>query len=187
MGTRLWRLGIMAGAAVALLVSSAPAYASAPRTGPDVDPAVAKQIDAAKAKAPAGVLKWTVVISPMTASSPAGGKGAAVHSNTVYGNCGSSWMALGNLGGGHVWVALGWNIYYSAYWENWGTAVYGRWATYNGGGGPVAPWHSTSWDTGYNANVGAWVWAVGYAAMNAYLYNGGVCSSNGPSAWAYIT
>jgi hypothetical protein len=192
MGTRLWRLAILVGAAMALMVSSAPApaFASAPRAasgGGATDPVVMRHIADIKSHAPAGVLSWTVAIKPMTVTKLAGGKGAAVHTNTVWGSCGSAWMAIGNLGGGRAWVALGWDIYYSAYWEGWNTGVFGRVANYNGGSGPVAPWSSTSWDTGYNAFLGAWTWAWGYANMAAYLYNGGVCTSNGPTASAYIT
>ncbi len=155
-----------------------------------VDSVTAAHIARALAKAPRGVKHWTIAYSTMRTSAltgTVGREGAGLLTNTVYGDCGSSWMAIGDLGGYYGWVALGWDIYYSAYWETWGDAVYGPWAnSYNGGGGPVPPWRSTSWDTGYSAYLG-YGWAYGVAWMSAYLYNGGVCSSNGPSAWAFIT
>jgi hypothetical protein len=153
-------------------------------------PSLASSTKLAKmlATAPRGVTHWTFIQRPMveTRLTISGGRlGTALPYNTVYGNCGSSWMAIGALGGGHVWVALGWDIYYSAYWEAWATTVYAPVGPRgNGGSGPVAPWHSTSWDTGYNLFSG-WGWVLGYGYMAAYLYRGGACTSNLPSGWAY--
>jgi hypothetical protein len=135
-----------------------------------------------------GVTHWTIAIATMRNSALAGygGKqGAGLPLNTVYGNCGSAWMAIGNQGGGHAWIALGWDINRSAYWEYWATGVAP--AGSSSGSGPIPPWKSTSWDTGYSSWEGYWVWTSGWAYMVAYTYWGGACVSNGPTAWAFIT
>jgi len=165
-----------------VLPLAAGAAAANPSTG------TASHLAKAMAAAPKGVTHWTIIERDMTLSrlpSHTGKLGVSIRDNIVYGNCGSSWMAIGALGGGQVWVALGWDIYYSAYWETWATAVYApNGAHYNGGGGGIAPWSSTSWDTGYRLTTGVG-WVLGYAYMTAYLYNGGACSSNLPSGWAF--
>jgi hypothetical protein len=135
-----------------------------------------------------GVTHWTIAVATMRSSPLAGygGRtGAAIPYNTVYGNCGSAWMAIGNQGGGHAWIALGWDINRPAYWEYWATGVVP--AGSKAGSGPIPPWHSTSWDTGYSSWEGYWVWASGWAYMVAYTYGGGGCVSNGPSSYAFIT
>jgi len=145
----------------------------------------------ALAKAPPGVKHWTIVFSKMKLSVPSktfGREGAEILTNTVYGDCGSAWMAIGNQGAGNAWISLGWDVYYSAYWESWSTGVVPQGS--NGGSGPIPPWNSTSWDTGYSSWEGYWVWTTGAAYMTAYMYPGqaaSACASNGPTASALIT
>jgi len=168
-----------------LLLTPASAQASASNK---VDSISSAQMARALAKAPTGITHWTIVLSTMKRSALTGSvgrEGAGFLTNTVYGNCGSAWMAIGNQGGGHAWIALGWHIYYSAYWQAWSTAVAPGGS--KAGSGPVAPWSSTDWDTGYSSWEGYWVWTVGSAYMAAYLYRGGACTSNGPTSAAFIT
>lgn len=181
---RLAMAGVAAIAGLVLLVPAAEASSS------KVDSTTSAHLARALASAPRGVTSWSIGISPMTATAMTGAiarEGAGFVTNTVYGPCGSSWMALGNLGNGHAWVSLGWDIKTSAYWQAWSTTVVGwSYTNYNSGSGAVAPWSSTSWDTGYNAYLGVGP-AVGYAYMHTWNYNGSQCVSNGPSASVYVT
>lgn len=181
---RMATAGVAALTGLVLLVPAAQASTS------KVDSTTSAHLARALAAAPRGVSSWTIAIYPLTAAAITGNVGreaAGFMTNTVYGNCGSSWMALGNLGRGHAWVSLGWDINRPAYWEAWSTTVVGWTNTnYNSGSGAVPPWNSESWDTGYNAYLGVGP-AVGYAYMQTWNYNATTCTSNGPSASVYVT
>lgn len=166
---RIAKAGAAALLSVFLLMPVAASAATA--SSDNTNTTVSDHIARALAKAPRGITHWTVDIRGMTlmaSSGQVGKRGAAILNNTVYGSCGSSWMAIGNQGAGHAWIAFGWDIYYSAYSESWSTAVGPRGSS--SGAGAVAPWSSTSWDNGYSAWEGPWVYTWGWAYMAAYLY-----------------
>lgn len=179
--------GVGAMLGVLLLI---PATANA-ATANTTDTTVTNHIARALGKAPRGITNWKIEIRSMVASGLGGSvgrEGTGLRANTVYGSCGSAWMAIGNQGAGHAWIAFGWDIYYSAYSEAWATGVAPRGSS--SGGGAVAPWSSTSWDNGYSAWEGYWVWTAGTAYMTAYLYPWepyGACSSNGPTSATFVT
>jgi hypothetical protein len=189
MRARLRRLACAGIGALVLLVLVIPVAAQASTS--KVDSLTSNHIARALAKAPRGVTHWSIEIRQMEATGLTGSlgrEGAGLLTNTVYGNCGSAWMAIGNQGGGHAWIALGWDINYAAYAEAWATAVTP--AGSRAGSGAVAPWSSHSWDTGYSAFEGYWVVTFGAAWMAAYLYpfqGPSACTSNGPTASAFIT
>jgi len=186
---RLLRRSI-AGGGIALFALLLLLPVSAQASTSKIDSTTSAHLARALASAPRGVTHWSITVSQMTAThftGSAGRFGAGFLTNTVYGSCGSSWMALGNLGRGHAWVSLGWDINKPAYWEAWSTTVVG-WATtnYNSGSGAIPPWNSESWDTGYNAYLGVGP-AVGYPYMQTWNYGSSGCVSNGPSASVYVT
>jgi hypothetical protein len=174
------------GVALSLLVSPSAAQAAAAQGNATLSADIAQALS----RAPGSVTHWRVSIQSMTLTDSAAQTKTVSPKNTVYGSCGSSWMAIGDRGAGQAWIALGWSIRFAAWGESWSTGVspYGS----SSGGGYVAPWSSRSWDTGYSAYEGDYVGVFGAAYMVALLYPGQVGSNRcvsdpGPTAWAFIT
>jgi len=116
---RLLRRSI-AGGGIALFALLLLLPVSAQASTSKIDSTTSAHLARALASAPRGVTHWSITVSQMTAThftGSAGRFGAGFLTNTVYGSCGSSWMALGNLGRGHAWVSLGWDINKPAYWR----------------------------------------------------------------------
>lgn len=179
------------GAAVAAMLSVFllfPAVAGASSGQPD--PTVSNHIARALAKAPRGTGHWKIAVVDMQSTGLGGrvGKwGVGIRANTVYGNCGSAWMAIGDQGGGNAWIAFGWDIRLAAWGESWSTGIspYGS----SSGGGYLPPWSSKSFDYGYSASEGHGTFVYGAVYMVALLYPGqgaSTCTGN-PGAGAWIS
>lgn len=126
------------------------------------------------------------IIVAMTFVPPKTAAGRVTPANTVYGNCGSSWFALGNLSAGQARASFGFEIDEPA-------IAYASFATVAGTHVVVDNTQKgtlldrKSWDGGFTATVGDG-YAFGYVELIAYLAdNKGTCVSDGPSGSAIIT
>ena len=173
--SRLLRLAAvpMLAAGFALAFAGAASASATPKSS-----AAASQ---AGVQAPAGA-----IIVAMTYVPPKTAAGGIAPANTVYGNCGSSWFALGNLGAGQARASYGFDIdepaiAYAAYATVAGTHI----VVDNTQSGTMAD--RDSWDGGFTATVGDG-YAFGYVELIAYLAdNKGTCVSDGPSGSAIVT
>lgn len=170
--SRLLRLAAVPLIAAAFALAFAGAASAAPKPS-----AAASQVGD---QAPAGA-----ILVPMTFVPPKAAGGVAP-ANTVYGNCGSSWFALGNLSAGQARASYGFDIdepaiAYAAYAVVAGTHI----VVDNTQTGTLAD--RDSWDGGFTATVGDG-YAFGYVELIAYLAdNKGTCVSDGPSGSAIVT
>jgi hypothetical protein len=126
------------------------------------------------------------IIVAMTFVPPKTAAGRVAPANTVYGNCGSSWFALGNLSSGQARASYGFDIdepaiAYAAYATVAGTHI----VVDHTQAGTLAD--RDSWDGGFTATVGDG-YAFGYVELIATLAdNKGTCVSDGPSGSAIVT
>jgi hypothetical protein len=172
--SRLLRLAVVPLSAAVVAALAIPGSASAA-----AKPSVA--VSHVAVQAPAGaILVAMTYVPPKTAA------GAVRPDNTVYGNCGSSWFALGNLSAGQARASYGFDIdepaiAYAAYATVAGTHI----VVDNTQTGTLAD--RDSWDGGFTATVGDG-YAFGYVELIAYLAdNKGTCVSDGPSGSAIVT
>lgn len=177
--SRPLRLAAVSLLAAALATLALPGAASASTSAAPKPAAAVTQVGG---QPPAGAILIPMTFVP--AKTAAGGH--VTPDNTVYGNCGSSWFALGNLSAGQARASFGFEIDEPA-------IAYASFATVAGTHRVVTNTQKgtlldrKSWDGGFTATVGAG-FAFGYVELIAYLANNkGTCVSDGPSGSAIIT
>ena len=126
------------------------------------------------------------ILVAMTFVPPKAAGGGVAPANTVYGNCGSSWFALGNLSAGQARASYGFDIDEPAIAYAAEAVVAGpHLVVDNTQTGTLAD--RDSWDGGFTATVGDG-YAFGTVELIAYLAdNKGTCVSDGPSGSAIVT
>lgn len=173
--SRLLRLAVVPLLAAGVTALANPAAASA-------TPAPSATVSHVGSRVPAGAIHVHMTFVPARTT------GRVAPDNTVEGNCGSSWFALGDLGSGQARASFGFDLDepLKAIGYAWNTTVAGTHIVVNKSGGGTLLLRS-SWDGGVTVTVGDG-YAFGYVVMVAKLPGGvGTCVSNNPTGWAIVT
>jgi hypothetical protein len=115
------------------------------------------------------------------------GAGLVKPNDIVYGDCGSSYMSIGNLGDGKAQISFGFHVDFDAWSYTWSTGLASTNGYSSGRSGGGTLFAEQNWDGGYQVTSG-YGELYGAAYMTATDFDGSeTCVSNGPTASAFIS